>query len=104
MDYSNSDPTTATSADDPSESPDTDKGAEDQEYETSALVPKSILGSKLGEFKVGDEVVFKIDAMHEDDLEISYATGKSESKDEGSTMDKAKAGIDKYASEPSGDM
>lgn len=99
MDYSNSDPTTATSADDPSESPDTDNGAEDQEHETSALLPKSILAGK--EFSVGEEVVLKIVAMHDDEIEVEYATGKSEPKDEGSTMDQAKSKVSSYAKEPS---
>jgi hypothetical protein len=86
----------------PSESPDAGEPAEDQkENETSALLPKSILAGK--EFKVGDEVVLKIDAMYDDEIEVSYATGKEDKpKDEGeSEMSKSMSAMDNYASEPS---
>jgi hypothetical protein len=73
--------------------------SEDQEHETSALLPKSILAGK--DFKVGEEVVLKIDAIHDDEIEVSYATGKSKEPDaDESAMDTAKGGLDSYAKTP----
>lgn len=40
------------------------------------LLPKSILMGK--DFKPGDEIVLKIDAIHDDEVEVSYATEKSD--------------------------
>lgn len=77
------------------EGTETDK-PEDQGEET-ALLPKSILAGK--EFKVGDEVVLKITAMHEDQIEVAYATEKSDSEETpeprstGNSMDR----MQKYA-------
>jgi hypothetical protein len=72
---------------------------DEQEEETSALLPKSILAGK--EFKVGEEVVLKIDAIHDDEIEVSYATGKSkEPAGDESAMDTAKGGLDSYAKTP----
>jgi len=92
---------TETSTDTPAQSSDTGEkpmdGEMEEEHETSALLPKSILAGK--DFKVGEEVVLKIVAMHDDEIEVEYATGEAK-KDEGSTMDQAKAGLDRYAKEP----
>jgi len=72
---------------------------DEQEEETSALLPKSILAGK--EFKVGEEVVLKIDAIHDDEIEVSYATGKSkEPAGDESDMAKAKGSLDSYAKTP----
>lgn len=57
-------------------------GAESEESSESprGLLPKSILMGK--DFKPGDEIVLKIDAIHDDEVEVSYATEK---KDGGGT-------------------
>lgn len=49
----------------------------------SAVLPRSILAGK--KFDVGDEVVLKITAMHEDQIEVEYAPakGKESGKEEG---------------------
>lgn len=66
---------------------------DDQKMEgETALLPKSILGGK--EFNPGDEVVLKIVGMHEDEVEVSYASEKSGSAekpgaDDGGEMGKA---------------
>ena len=95
MDYS--DPTTATSADDPSESPDTDKGSEDQEDETEGLLSKAFFKGK--DLKVGGTCEIVIDQILDDEVICHYNKGH-ESKDEGSTMDRAKANLDKYTTTP----
>lgn len=51
--------------------------------EQTALLPKSILAGKS--FKVGDEVVLKITGMHENEIQVEYATEKS--KDSSSSGD-----------------
>ena len=51
---------------------------QDEEQGETAILPKSILGGK--EFKPGDEVVLKITAMHDDSVEVSYASEKGEEK------------------------
>lgn len=38
------------------------------------LLPKAILAGK--DFKPGDEIVLKIDAIHDDEVEVSYAPEK----------------------------
>ena len=90
----------------PSQAQDDEKepmdGEGEEEHEQQFVVQKSVF--KDQDPKPGEEYYFKVDEVHDDSVIMSYATGKDESKDEGSTMDKAKAGIDKYASEPSGDM
>lgn len=48
--------------------------AEGESGET-ALLPKSILGGK--EFKPGEEVVLKVVNVHDDQVEVAYATGES---------------------------
>ena len=40
----------------------------------TAILPKSILAGK--DFKVGEEVVLKIVAMHENDVEVEYASSE----------------------------
>lgn len=62
-----------------------DEGDESEEAEHSdseeAILPKSILAGK--EFKVGDEVVLKITAMHDDRISVKYAPAKEEGAGEG---------------------
>lgn len=53
---------------------------DDGEEGATALLPKSVLGGK--EFKPGDEVVLKIEHIYEDEVEVSYATGKDSDKGE----------------------
>ena len=50
-------------------------GKEEQGEESPrGLLPKSILMGK--DFKPGEEIVLKIEAIHDDEVEVSYATGK----------------------------
>ena len=51
-----------------------DKAPDEQGGETTAVLPKEILGGK--EFKPGDEVVLKILAIHDDSVEVTYAPEK----------------------------
>lgn len=44
--------------------------------EQTALIPKALLAGK--DFKPGDEIVLKINAMHGDSVEVSYAPEKGE--------------------------
>lgn len=61
-----------TSADTPS---DNGAGGEDEKMAgETALLPKSILGGK--EFQPGQEVMLKIVAMHDDQVEVEYAPEK----------------------------
>ncbi len=66
----------------------------------SALLPKSILAGKT--FNVGDEVVLKIKAMHDNEIEVEYATekgsdkGEPESRSTGDSMTR----MAKYADKP----
>lgn len=55
------------------------KEEENKEDSVEAVLPKSILGGK--KFDVGDEVVLKITAMHDDQISVAYAPTKG--KDEG---------------------
>lgn len=61
------------------------EGDESEEMEHSdseeAILPKSILAGK--EFKVGEEVVLKITAMHDDRISVQYAPAKENSEGEG---------------------
>ena len=45
---------------------------------TTAVLQKSILAGK--EFKPGDEVILKIVAMHDGEVEVAYATGEEKSE------------------------
>lgn len=56
------------------------------------LLPKSILMGK--DFKPGDEIVLKIDAIHDDEVEVSYATEKKKEGGEtgGSPSEKPSGG------------
>ena len=73
--YPNPGDETGTSASAP---PETKPKPEDQD-ETTALLPKTILGGK--EFEPGDEVVLKIVHIYEDEVEVAYAPEKG--KEEG---------------------
>lgn len=54
----------------------------------TALLPKSILAGK--DFKPGEEVVLKIVAMHDDQVEVAYSYGdKGEGKEEAAESPKA---------------
>ena len=59
-----------------------ENGDNQQDDATEAVLPKAILAGK--EFNVGDEVVLKITAMHDDQISVKYAPAKSdESGDDG---------------------
>lgn len=75
-------------------------GDDDEKMEgDTALVPKSLLGGKT--FNPGDEVVFKIVHIYDDEVEVEYSTGAEEGKknadDEGDGED-MKSAMDKIGS------
>lgn len=54
------------------------KSAHGDDGET-AVLPKSILAGK--HFDPGDEVVLKVVAIHDDSVEVAYATGEGDHKE-----------------------
>lgn len=69
-----------------------DKGAppasidqqEQEQMQETALVPIKLLDPHDGKgIKVGDEIMVKVTALHGDEAEIAYATGKGGEGDEG---------------------
>lgn len=68
----------------------------------TALIPKSLLMGK--EFNPGDEVVFEVVHLYEDEVEIKYATGedKEHKKKEPGTMEASEDELDMMAKEPEG--
>jgi len=75
------------------------KKADDSEEpeEKTALIPKSLLMGK--DFKPGEEVIFKIVHLYEDEVEIAYATEEKKDKSE---MDKADDKMDEMAASNTG--
>lgn len=70
----------------------------------TAILPKSILAGK--EFKPGEEVVLKIVAIHDNDVEVEYATEEGSKEEEAGETPKEEAaekGGGGYAA-PSADM
>lgn len=71
----------------------TDETKPEQEMEkeggATALLPKSVLGGK--DFQPGEEVVLKVVKVHEDEVEVEYATGE---KGEGTKPQTADQEID----------
>jgi len=61
-----------------------DEGGDDT---TEAVLPKSILGGKT--FNVGDEVVLKVTAIHDNQISVAYAPAKPDGKEP--DADEAKA-------------
>lgn len=57
-----------------------DSGEESETEESTALLPKTILGGK--EFKPGEEVVLEIVHVYEDEVEVKYASEKPEGETE----------------------
>jgi hypothetical protein len=87
--YPSPDEPDETSTDTPSNNGAGNPDQEDDQMEgETALLPASILGGK--EFSPGEEVVLKIVAMHDDQVEVAYASdsGKGD-EDKGSEMDQA---------------
>jgi hypothetical protein len=62
--------------DNESAEPTPDNESQESNESPRGLLPKSILMGK--DFKPGDEIVLKIDAIHDDEVEVSYATEKKE--------------------------
>lgn len=56
-----------------------EKEAKESE-EPTALIPKSLLAGK--DFKPGEEIVLQIVSMHENEVEVKYASEKGEEKGE----------------------
>ncbi len=73
------------------------EGEEDQEETNSALLPKSFFNHDC---KPGDVYKVRVAAVHEDEIEVEPVEEEKAETEEGSTMDKAKAGLDRYAQEP----
>ena len=68
----------------PAKTAETEEPSEGQ----TAILPKSILGGK--EFKPGEEVMLKIVALHDNDVEVEYAPEKgSEEGQEGAEEEMA---------------
>ena len=65
---------TATAEHDESVPHDDKDGMEDKDEGETALIPKALLAGK--DFKPGEEVVFKVVHLFEDEVEISYSNGK----------------------------
>jgi len=57
------------------------KSKEEDDNMPTALIPKSLLAGK--DFKPGDEIVFKIVHLYDDEAEIAYATEKKSKDDSG---------------------
>lgn len=64
----------------PPASDNSSKGSMSESGEQTYLLPKSVLMGK--DFKVGEEVVLKITGMHDDSIEVAYATEKGDGKGE----------------------
>jgi hypothetical protein len=60
--------------------PEGEEPHEEESEPARGLLPKSILAGK--DFKPGDEIVLKIDAIHDDEVEVSYAPEKKSGGDQ----------------------
>jgi len=92
---------------------DTDYYPEDEPHETDSadtkeeghgeyenfLTPKSALGAKVDEAKPGSEWLFRVVAIHGDEIEWTYATEKKEAKRK-SAMDESMDDMDEKMSNP----
>ena len=65
-----------------SQAPGGEEEAKPDEGASETTIPKAMLMGK--DFKVGEEVMFQITAIHGDEVSIKYATEKGEGKEEGS--------------------
>lgn len=67
------------------------KEERDEGDEKTAMLPKSVTGGK--DFQVGDEIVLEVVAVHEDELQVKYASEKGGKEEEGDvsepSMDRA---------------
>lgn len=73
-----------------------DKGMEhDEDDSPTALIPKTLFAGKP--FEVGDEITLSIVALHDDEAEVKYATGKGGKED--ATMKGAKSKLGDMAEE-----
>jgi len=63
-----------------SQAPGGEEEAKPDEGATETTIPKAMLMGK--DFKVGEEVMFEITAIHGDEVSIKYATGKEGSAEE----------------------
>lgn len=77
-----------------------DKGKDDETMEgETSMLPKSMFGG--AEPNVGEEYIFKVEHIFENEVEVSYAKGgeeKDEEKPKGkSSMDDAVSGFDDIA-------
>lgn len=73
--------------------PDDKSEGEHTEPHDTGILPKALMAGK--DFKVGEEIVLKITAVHENDFEVEYAYGdEKEGKEEGGEppMETAAAG------------
>lgn len=75
------------------DSPKPESKGEEPDTETT-LIPKTLLAGK--EFKPGDEVIFKIVHMYDDEVEIAYATDEKKEEPK-SAMDESMDDMGKMA-------
>lgn len=61
----------------------------------TALIPKSLLAGK--EFQPGEEVVFQIVHIYEDEVEIQYATYEPKKEKGSSPMEESESQLDEMA-------
>ena len=78
--------TNATQSDYYGDAPDTETtqakpGSEHEQGQPTAVLPKSILAGK--EFQVGESVVLKIVAIHDDEIVVEYDYGDDETEKRG---------------------
>lgn len=71
------------------------EGADEKPAYESFLTGKSVLGGK--EAKPGDEWVFKVVAVHDDEIEWTYATGEEKDEKKKSAMDESMSDMGKMA-------
>lgn len=73
----------------------------DEGDEKTAMLPKSVTGGK--DFQVGDEIVLEVVAVHEDDLQVKYASEKGGKEEEGEEADESEPSMSR-ASEKNNSM
>lgn len=71
----------------PAEDESPEQAEDKRDSEKTTLIPSSICPGM--EFDVGDEIVLKVVAVHEDELEVAYAPDKEKEKDNEPSMSRA---------------
>lgn len=73
----------------------------DEGDEKTAMLPKSVTGGK--DFQVGDEIVLEVVAVHEDELQVKYATEKGGKEEKGKKSEESEPSMSR-ASEGNNSM